>query len=253
MTATRFLLAGSLVLAACSSSAILGDPTPSPGGDDDDAVADDDDAVNNDADGDGDPAETDCDDDDPEVASTFDEVCGDGKDNDCDEETRCYSLRRDDAVHWIEPVAGAEDADEWYGYGESAGGSHGFDIANTLVTLLYRDGFDDLWLVVSVDGWDDDSGGSVAVDVGDVGDADIEVSDDEGEVYWVGEEIWLDFRWAGCCVDGAVIGPLDDDFCLVMDVLSGHSGLGGGLVAFDGTSPIDVGRAEGRAELCVED
>ena len=71
--------------------------------DDDDATDDDDASA---TDNDGDPDETDCDDEDPEVASTFDEVCGDGKDNDCDEETRCYSLRRGDDVHWIEPVRG---------------------------------------------------------------------------------------------------------------------------------------------------
>ena len=244
MSMTRVLLAASLVLAACSGSAILGEVPP---------TLDDDDAVSNDADGDGDPAETDCDDDDPEVASTFEETCGDGKDNDCDDETRCYSLTRGGAVHWLDPISGDEEAADWYGYGESAGGSHGFEIANTLVTLLYRDPFDDLWLVVSVDGWDDNSGGDVGIDLSDLGDADIEVSDDPGEVYWVEDEIWLDFQWADCCIDGAVIGPLDEDFCVGMNVLSGHHGLGGGLVAFDGVSEVDVGVAEGRSELCRDD
>jgi hypothetical protein len=255
MSLTRIFLGSSLLLAACTGSAILGDP---PVTDDDDAMDDDDatddDDASGDADNDGDPDETDCDDEDPEVASIFDEVCGDGKDNDCDEETRCYSLRRGDDVHWIEPVRGDESAEAFYGYDDGASSAHGLEIADSFVVFLYQDPEDQLWFVTSIDGINDGSGGSVAADLSDLGGADIEVADDNSnEVYWDGEEIWFDFQWAGCCTDGAVVGPLDDDFCIEVDVLSGHEGLNGGLVVYDGSAPVDVGRADGRFDLCVED
>ena len=248
----RPLLLSAALLGACSGSALIGEVGGGGTPDDDDAATDDDDAASNDADNDGDPDDTDCDDEDPTVASTLDEVCGDGKDNDCDPDTRCFAVRGDEE-RFVEPIEGGEDVLDWYGYGDTAGGTHGLDLHDTLVLALYRDPGADMWLVLIVDAVSDGSGGGMSLDISNLGDADHELSDDPGEGVWVEDEIWFDFRWADCCTDGGIVGPLDDDFCVEVNVLSGAEGLGNGIVTYDGGEPVEIGRAQGRVSLCVED
>ena len=127
------------------------------------------------------------------------------------------------------------------------------DVSNALVSLLYRDPAGLTWLVLIVDGVGDDSGGAAAIDLANLGGAGLELVDDPGEGEQVLDGIELAFQWAGCCTDGAIVGPLDDDFCVEMTILEGASGLGEGYITFSGEEPIDLGGAEGRVELCVVD
>jgi len=216
-----------------------------------DGTVDDDDA-SPDADGDGEPAETDCDDQDPEVAPGLDEVCGDGKDNDCDPSTACYGIAHAATTVWVDPIEGQQDAVSFYGYSDDTyGGTHGFSLADTLALALYRDDEDLLSLLVSVDGEDDGSDGSLTMTVTDFGGASVLVADEADEAEEWDGVITLDFDWSSCCVDGALIGPLDADFCLEI-TLGGAQGLGGGVRAWESEEEATfLGEPEGSIDVCV--
>ncbi len=216
MSSIRFALALLLIsflltLSACRGTLTVAGYTSGGGGDDDDAVDP------NDADGDGDPADTDCDDDDPNAFNGNEEVCGDGVDNDCDPDSICYEASLGGETAFIEPFVNNLSARDWY-YSRGNGETPFMQSDSLLVGLHQEDGDRDLSLIFVIDAVDDDGGGSANIFVDGIEGAELLVVDDQGEGYVDDEEAYFSYQWAGCCVDGAVIGPLGPDLCLSIEV-----------------------------------
>ncbi|MCO4773746.1 MAG: putative metal-binding motif-containing protein [Deltaproteobacteria bacterium] len=244
------LLAALALLAApaCRGTLTVDGYTPG-GSDDDDASGDDDDSVDpNDMDGDGDPADTDCDDNDPTAYNGADENCGDGVDNDCDPSTLCYEASVGDNIAFIQPIENTLDAADWY---RSAGqGVPPFmNSDNMLIALHRRSGERDLSLVFVIDAIEDGSGGQAEVIVEGVEGAELLIEDDPGEGFVDDDEAYFFFQWVSCCVDGAVIGPLEPDLCISIDVNQADNLDGFGVVDREGEQPL--GSTNQRLQLCA--
>ena len=217
--------------------------------DDDDAVGDDDDATNdpNDQDGDGDPSDTDCDDTDPSVFNGNQEICGDPADNDCDPGTYCYTARVGDTTQAMEPLGGQASAVQFY-EDRAIGENGGITRSNAVVVAIYEDASGPN-LVFTVDGFEDGSGGFAFASMQGLGGAGLLLVDDAGEGEVNNGNGSFGFQWVECCVDGAVVGPLDTGFCLDFGIPE-SDGLGNGWFVHDGDSAESMGSTAQVLEIC---
>ncbi len=233
-----FALAGACCLLGCppTSGQLL------PG------VGDDDDATAGDLDGDGDPSETDCDDSDPNAYNGNTETCGDGVDNDCDPDTFCYEAVGGGATRYIEPFTTGGSAVEFY----DQGGTQPFMASDSITVGLHLEPDSRApSLVFVVDAVNDGSGGYAILNVNGVEGAELLVEDDPGEGQVVGDEGRFGFQWVGCCVDGAVLGPLPRDLCVEFTLFE-WDGLSSFAVAGPG-GQLGVGPIEDGLTLCASD
>ena len=237
-----------LMLAGCAESGtLLPDGAV---GDDDDVVGDDDDATGNasDQDGDGDPSSTDCDDNDPSAFNGNQEICGDPADNDCDPDTVCYTARIGSDTQPMQPVVGERGPADWYA--NVAMGEEGVPRSDSVVVLLYRRSDQRaVNLIFTLDGWEDGSGGVAFASLQGLGGASLLLVDDQGEGEVSGGNGSFGFQWVDCCVDGAVIGPLDPGACVDFGIPESE-GLGGGWIVRDGDSEVAMGATTSVLEIC---
>lgn len=246
----QWLVLVALLAAGCVNSGTL-IPNDDDAGDDDDAVGDDDDATGNpdDMDGDGDPASTDCDDSDPNAFNGNAEACDDPVDNDCDPSTVCYRAQVGDQSVPMMPLASNRNVATWY---EEAAidGQDPVTESDTAVVLLYREeGQQRVHLVFTLDDWDDGSGGFALMSLQGLGNANLVLVDDQGEGEVSGGTGSFGFQWVDCCVDGAVIGPLDPGFCVDIGMPESE-GLGGGWVVRDGGDAESMGPTSEVLQIC---
>jgi len=209
---------------------------------------DDDDGAPGDLDGDGDPAETDCDDSDPTAYNGNTETCGDGVDNDCDPETFCYEAIGGGATRYIDPFVTGGSSVAFY----NQGGTQPFMASDSITVGLHlEEDSRALSLVFVVDEVNDGSGGYAILNVTGLGDAELLVEDDQGEGEVENGEGRFGFQWVECCVDGAVIAPLPRNLCVEFEVFE-SDGLSSFAVAGPG-GQLGVGPIEGGLTLCASD
>ena len=120
----------------------------------------------------------------------------------------------------------------FYGYNfpSSSSGNTGYAIADALVIYMVMDSSSAVYLVISIDkaqNYNNAGGKRLSMGMSSTGLAGnspatkLVQADDPGEVQWnsgagTGSGTW---RWATCCTDGAVIGPMPTDgFTLTMSV-----------------------------------
>jgi hypothetical protein len=200
-------------------------------------------------------ASGDCNDDDPAVNPDATELCADAIDNDCNPDTTCNTAIIDGEEVVIDTYKGDEPPADFFSYGDPDNGSFnsGLEESNTAVLMIYRapDGLD--YLAVTVDAAGDGSGGAAVADFTGLYGAALVVSDDPGEATMdpftgIGKADW---KWAGCCTDGVIYGPLGCngkayDVTVTFSGLSGIDtikvldGLGGSVEVVDMTQPISL-------------
>jgi hypothetical protein len=200
-------------------------------------------------------ASGDCNDDDPAVNPEASELCADAIDNDCNPETTCNTVLIDGEEVVIDTYKGDEPPADFFSYGDPdpASFNTGLEESNTLVVMVYRapDGLD--YLAVTVDAVGDGTGGAAVADFTGLYGSSLVISDDPGEatmnpVTGIGKADW---KWAGCCTDGVIYGPLGCngkayDVTVTFSGLSGIDtikvldGLGGSVEIVDKTQPISL-------------
>jgi hypothetical protein len=195
--------------------------------------------IDADDDGDGDPDASDCKQLDPGVYHGATELCGDGKDNDCNPETRCYTANGT----YVNPFTGTKTAVATYSYNNPEGSSAntGKEAADRTTVWFYQEPGGALSLFVVHDKANDGDGGDVKMNVSGAVGASVLVYDDPGaandpytfnSATGAGTMAWT---WSACCTDGALLGPLEGDFCVTLDV-STSTGITGYNVLSNGSA-----------------
>jgi hypothetical protein len=211
------------------------------------------DCVDPDADADGDPSITDCNDLEPLECGNcgFVEVCNDGFDNDCDPSTSCFDATYVDSagntvsLGAIDPVLTA-NAPGWYGYGSPNGSSSntGLEVADKVSFGLVLDTtVGGLASFMFSDLPNDGSGGSLAVSLSGYQGASIIQMDDPGEnslsaLSATTGNASLTYAWIACCNDGFVISGMDPQFCVTMDITA-STGVTG-IVVYDQGVAVNI-------------
>ncbi|GEM_PF-1712807 len=236
---------------------------------DNDLIAD---CVDPDADNDGDPATSDCDDLDPLACSNcgFVEICNDGADNDCDPSTTCFDGSYVDpttgntvSLGNLAPVSTAAGFAAWYDYGTNPASSNtGLEISDEVVMMTYLDPNNGkIGIVMIADIPNDGDGGTLSVSLSGMTGGQIAVMDDPGDnpsytnpagaalnqTTGIGT---LTYYWVACCTDGFVVTDLDPLACGTVDITA-SSGVNG-ITVYDSAStpiPIPGGPAAGGGAL----
>ena len=200
-------------------------------------------------------ASGDCNDEDPAINPAAVEICADAIDNDCNPETTCNTATLDGEEVVIDTYKGDEPPADFFSYGDPdvASFNTGLEEDNTIVVMLYRDPDGETYLALTIDGVGDGTGGAAVAKFEGLFGASLVVSDDPGEATMnsatgVGVGNW---KWAGCCTDGVIYGPLgcnghDYDVTITFESLTGIDtvkvldGVGGSIDIVDPTQPISL-------------
>ncbi len=161
----------------------------------------------------------DCDDTTALAHPGLDEDCDDLVDNDCNPVTFCYWITVNGQDFPILPVVSAKDAVAFYGY-TGGSGATGLEKAELSQFLLHQGPDGSLSLVVINDKPSNSGGGGLDMTIASgFGDATVLVSDDGGEftINNAGQAVAV-WKWATCCTDGGVLGPLPDSFTLPVTI-----------------------------------
>ena len=214
------------------------------------------DCVDDDDDGDLDPDVTDCAPLDPAVHAGAEEICGNGINDDCDDETTCFTVKQGDTEVAALPFEGTKGVVSWYQYGAPKGASAntGLALSNRTLEFLYADPTDGKYYVVIIhDAAPDSGGGKSTIQVSGAIGASVMIMDDPGEgnpnVNPTTGNGTLKWVWAPCCTDGAVIGPLTAPFCVTLTwtVSSGITG----ITTLDNGSYLHLGKTNVPVTLCA--
>jgi len=215
------------------------------------------DAGDPDADNDGDPSGSDCDDFNDNVFNGNTEVCSNDLDDDCDAGSTCVAMSYGTVAQVIAPFQGPDPAAAWYSYSSpnNASSNTGLELENTIVEMIYQEPQSSgggLFLAIMIDHnqGSGGGGGNVILDATGLGGVATVVADDTTEAFTIDDdpssatfgEGTASWSWAGCCNDGAVLGPLPLDFCITLTARAGSSGLTG-ISTYDGTSPVTLSGA----------
>ncbi len=202
-----------------------------------------------DDDNDSDPDSSDCDDNNAGVYNGNSETCGNDQDDDCDADTTCVEVTQSQAgvttfSQSIPPYTGSVSAAAWYAYdaGRNASSDTGLEVENQIVEMIYQEPAtlgSGLFMTLFIDS-NRDSGTSGNIDIDGTGfnGAQWLVEDDPNEnntTINTDGTFSNDWNWATCCNDGAVIGPLETDFCVTLTITS-HSSSIAGITTYDGSA-----------------
>jgi len=215
------------------------------------------DAGDPDADNDGDPSGSDCDDFNNTVFNGNTEICSNGLDDDCDAGSTCVAMSHGTVAQVVAPFQGSEPAGDWYSYSSpnNASSNTGLELEDTLVEMIYQEpqsSGGELFLAIMLDRNQagGGGGGNAVLDATGLGGVATIVADDATEAFSIDDdpssatfgEATASWAWAGCCNDGAVLGPLPLDFCITLTLRAGSSGLTG-ISTHDGTTPVALSAA----------
>jgi len=151
------------------------------------------------------------------------EICGDGKDNDCNPDTVCYFVKQNGKVIDLAPVQGQSGVVTYYGYSAPGSGSSantGYELSNSAVLFLYEDPQGNISLLFIMDKIEDGSPGKADLQWDGAQGMEVLVYDDHlgGNDIWnvdllsgSGSVLW---KWGNCCTDGFALGYLKGDFCI---------------------------------------
>jgi hypothetical protein len=185
----------------------------------------------------------DCDDNNALANPDQEEACGDDFDNDCDASTSCFWVTFGDELHRFEPVITEANVQTFYSY--SGGSSHtGYEKFETTRFLIQQGPDGAIALVFLNDAVNDQDGGDVDVKIKTgIGTAEILVSDDGGEMKFNKDgHLDVKWKWATCCTDGGVLGPLDGTNGLEIPVeVKLQAGVDGAEMVNSKGAPIPVG------------
>ena len=211
------------------------------------------DCVDPDDDNDGDPDATDCKPLDKTIYHGATEVCGDGKDNDCNPATMCYTANGAPITGFV----GTKSTVSYYAYNTPAGssGNTGKEIADRTVAFFYVEPTGSTSLFVIHDIANDNEGGTVKLTVSGAIGAGVQVYDDPN----ASNDPWtfnsatgsgsMTWTWSACCTDGMAMGPFAGDFCVVLDVIT-STGINGWSVLSKGGATYVPPSYTAPLELC---
>lgn len=186
----------------------------------------------------------DCNDASPLVNPDLAEVCGDDLDNDCDPSTHCFWVTVGGQNIGFEPVITNTNAVAFYGYAGSSS-TTGYEKADTTRFIMHQGPNGALSLVFINDIVNDADGGDVDVKIKTgFGNAQVLLSDDADEAKFnKNGEFDAKWKWATCCTDGAVLGPIDGSNGLEIPVeVKLQAGVKGAeMVSGGGQSAIPLG------------
>ncbi|GMV41964.1 MAG: hypothetical protein AMXMBFR64_36800 [Myxococcales bacterium] len=209
--------------------------------------------VDPDDDNDGDPDVTDCAPLDKAVYHGAAEVCGDGKDNDCNPMTMCHTANGTA----INALTSGKTSVAYYAYNTPAGSSAntGLEVTNRTVVFFHKEPSGSTSLFIIHDKPNDGSGGDVKLTISGAVGAGVQVYDDPNAT----NDPWtlntttgsgsLAWTWSPCCTDGAVVGPFVKDFCVTLDVTS-STGINGYDVLSNGGATYKPPSYGAPLELC---
>ncbi|MBT9559011.1 MAG: thrombospondin type 3 repeat-containing protein [Myxococcales bacterium] len=214
------------------------------------------DCVDPDDDGDGSLDGADCAPLDGTISPNATELCGNGKDDDCNVASVCISGKYGTQVLNLEPYPGTKGVTSFYQYGTPNGSSAntGFEKSSTAIFIVYRDPTNGkFYLVVVLDRANDGSGGKLTLKIEGAVGAGIVLADDPGEFPSTainpatgnGSITWT---WSACCTDGVIIGPLPNA-CIT---LTGSAPTNmNAMATFDGTTYTALGGLGTPLQLCL--
>jgi len=235
--------------------------------DDDDIAPDDDDATPDpcveDSDGDGvavcgpdgvaGNSDDDCDDNDGSVHPGAPEVCANGVDDDCDPLTLCVDAEGESGSSLALAVTDSASVETFFDY-DGTSSNVGAELSDAVVVYVYADPTDGTFnLVIHIDAASDGSGGELYMEATGLQGTSFLVEDDPADIDAAWDldsgtgEAWVYWVWAGCCTDGAVLGPLATGWCVDLE-FDWADGIDD-LYTWDGTSHTWLGEI-GDGEFC---